>query len=274
MENTNLKDCFLEFGRLREKIRNNESIENILLPYPITLLPPLPEILSRRYLIHPDVWSQIPKIKPAGNRSDTEFFEIEELKPEFREADLLFNTVNQMSLEYGGQALKYVLYELGGNIFNHSGFSKAYVMIRKFQNQSHPFLEVCFYDDGISIPQSLKKYDFVFENQKDSVLILKAINGMSSKKMFYEEGSRGHGMNSSAQIIVNGFGGELFIASQKGAVFIEPNADPLLCECKEKYNISGTLIGLRNPKKQVNLYDYIDVYQHFKGKRGSSDEFY
>ena len=82
--------------------------------------------------------------------------------------------------------LKFIFHELIANIYDHSQFKNAYVMGKN----DNDYYEFSFLDDGITIPQSLKKLNYPLKNNCDA--IIKAINGLSSKNEFgyIERGTR------------------------------------------------------------------------------------
>jgi len=115
------------------------------------------------------------------------------------------------------------------------------------------FIEFCLYDDGISIPESLRNYNDRFKSLEDCYLINKALNGQSTKG----NTERGYGMNTSANIIVDGLRGEMFVASKKGAIYMNHGH---VKHYRLPSEIKGTLIGLRVPRKEVviNLYNFLE----------------
>lgn len=131
------------------------------------------------------------------------------------------------------------------------------------------YVEFCLYDNGITIPTSLRNCDDRFKSIDDCYLINCALNGASSK---IESGSRGYGMNTSAQVIVDGYGGELFISSMDGSIHIKHGEkDPVLYthNKNEYYRTNGTLIGLRIPHigEKVSCYPYLEKKRVFEGKK-------
>ncbi|MBI5393549.1 sensor histidine kinase [Candidatus Woesearchaeota archaeon] len=116
--------------------------------------------------------------------------------------------------EYGGEnAFKYLVGELVDNIYEHSEFKNALVMAQKYQQKK--FVEISFFDDGISIPASFEKNGLFFD---DHEAIVRAINGLSTKS---EE--RGRGLNSNFKIFTQLVHGEMFVVSRRGAIFMSKN---------------------------------------------------
>jgi hypothetical protein len=91
-------------------------------------------------------------------------------------------------LAFGGEnAFKYVTNEIVTNIYEHSGFTHAYLMA---QEQSG-FMDLCFYDDGVSIPGSFKRRGMNFSSDVEA--IAEAVNGLSTKGGM----ERGYGLGTA-----------------------------------------------------------------------------
>jgi len=152
--------------------------------------------------------------------------------------------------EYGGEnAFKYLISELVDNIYQHSEFRNAFVMAQKYEKKR--FMEICFFDDGITISGSFAKKGMIFE---DSEAILQAINGLSTKGS-----ERGFGLGSNLKVFTQGLPGEMLIVSGKGAAFFKANEPTKLYILQDKYKLKGTLISVRipYPVKEVDIYDFI-----------------
>ena len=146
--------------------------------------------------------------------------------------------------------LKFIFHELIANIYDHSCFEKAYVMGRI----DGDYYEFSFLDDGITIPNSLKKVNYPIKNDSDA--LLKAINGLSSKKeLGYVE--RGTGLNNTTNIVTSGSDGELLIVS--GCALIHITKDNIIAREIPNDCIDGTLVSLR-----MKLNKKIDIYKYLK----------
>jgi hypothetical protein len=64
--------------------------------------------------------------------------------------------------------------------------------------------EICFIDDGITIPGSFRTHKIKFSQEYEA--IFKAINGISTKSK-----ERGYGLNTCIRIFTNGIAGEILI---------------------------------------------------------------
>lgn len=95
--------------------------------------------------------------------------------------------------EFGGEsAFKYLVGELTTNICEHSGFSNAYLMAQKYEKKG--FLEMAFFDDGITIPGSLRNAGHEFGDGREA--IPKAVDGLSAKA----DVARGYGLSSNMRM--------------------------------------------------------------------------
>lgn len=73
------------------------------------------------------------------------------------------------------------------------------------------FIELCFFDDGITISGSYKKHlKLVFDGLQ---AIEKAINGLSTKEPVAE---RGWGVGESVKLVSESMKGEIMIVSSNG----------------------------------------------------------
>ena len=116
------------------------------------------------------------------------------------------------------------------------------------------YYEFSFLDDGITIPNSLKKVNYPIKNDSDA--LLKAINGLSSKKeLGYVE--RGTGLNNTTNIVTSGSDGELLIVS--GCALIHITKDNIIAREIPNDCIDGTLVSLR-----MKLNKKIDIYKYLK----------
>jgi hypothetical protein len=139
------------------------------------------------------------------------------------------------------EAFDYLASEAINNISDHSEYRNAQMMAQKYPSLG--FTDVCFMDDGIGIPKSLKNSDYFFES--DERYIFEALNGLSSD--INKDKLRGSGLNSSLRVVSEAFGGEMLIASGTG--LIHKNKNGIRIEKLENVTIYGTLISLRIMEK-------------------------
>jgi hypothetical protein len=118
------------------------------------------------------------------------------------------------------------------------------------------FVEVAFFDDGITIPGSLRKAGFNYSKDLDA--IKDAVNGKSSKENY----ERGYGLNTNVRMCtdVNGLGGRVLVVSGRGAFeYCSEESEQRLYNLRESpYSLNGTLISVRipYPAKEVNIYEF------------------
>ena len=152
--------------------------------------------------------------------------------------------------EYGGETVfKYLVGELVDNIYEHSEFENALVMAQRYDQKG--FVEICFFDDGITIPGSFKKQGMIFEDQQ---AIMEAVNGLSTKSK-----ERGFGLSSNMTIFTKGMDGKVFIVSGRGAVYVGKSRQKVY-KLQDQHRLEGTLISIRIPvpAPKVNIYDYLN----------------
>jgi hypothetical protein len=139
------------------------------------------------------------------------------------------------------EAFDYLASEAINNIAEHSKFRNAQMFAQKYPQDG--FTDVCFMDDGIGIPKSLKNSNYIYEN--DAEYIFQALNGLSSD--INKDRIRGSGLNSTLRVVSEVFDGELLIASREGLVH-KSHRGIMLKKLKDVY-IGGTLVSLRVMEK-------------------------
>jgi hypothetical protein len=151
-------------------------------------------------------------------------------------------------------AYSYVIGELVDNIYEHSEFGYASVMAQKYRISTPRSIELCFFDNGITIPGSYEKIGRTFPPALHYKAILNAISGKSTKK----EQGRGYGLGSNVTMFRNA-GGNVLIVSGSGAVFLD-KTNVSSYALKPSHSLSGTLISLTVPDRVVNLklYQYVE----------------
>jgi hypothetical protein len=174
------------------------------------------------------------------------------------EADKVFRRILDLQDNgkgIGGQsAFAYLVGELIDNIYQHSEFDNAMVMAQRYGGKK--FVEVSFYDDGLTIPGSLRKVGFEYANDLDA--IEDAINGKSSKP----ELERGYGLGTNVRMCTDqkGLRGNVLVVSGHGAVgySFEKSGQYLYNLGESSYVLDGTLISIRIPylAEEVNVHDF------------------
>lgn len=256
-----LVDNFVKFCSIRSehnKIANPKQILDLSdhnFFYPTTLLPTL-DFMSKNsldVLLNPNTYGYVEKILNPSFRSNKTYVPFRELNPRdrVRRGKTIEEIFDLMDHSYGGKmALSLLLYEFTDNIYEHSEFSRAFIMAQNYPTKR--FTEICFYDNGISIPGNFTKYNIHYENDKNAVK--KAIEGTSTKDEFAE---RGWGINRLVEMFIEEANGEIFIASRNGGVYVDKN-EPRLYKLGDTYKIHGTLVSLRISKSDIDIYPYIE----------------
>jgi len=152
--------------------------------------------------------------------------------------------------DFGGiSAFKYVVSELVDNIYQHSRFTRALIVGQRFDYKG--FVDLVFYDNGITVPQTFKEKGL---NYEASFAIREALNGVSTK-----DDNRGFGLRTCLNLFKKGLKAEFFIVSGNGAVHCDKKGDNLY-RLVDTARLNGTLISVRIPKDapEVNIYDYVE----------------
>ena len=150
--------------------------------------------------------------------------------------------------------MKFIFYELTGNIYDHSKFSEGCIFGR-LMNAQYDFRVS---DNGISIKNSFKNAGYEIEN--DSEALIKAVNGLSTKNdLGYIE--RGTGLNNTANIVVNGFDGEFLLISGDAILYI--NSEKVISQKNPKKLSTGTIVHLRvDLTTKIDMYNYLNQIEY------------
>lgn len=185
-----------------------------------------------------------------------ETFEIKRLN---RKEDNSFEVTNELLDELdipkeNQNTIKFILYELTGNVYDHSRFSKACISGR-FSDGKFDFIVK---DDGISIIDSFRNANYHFDDECEA--LIKAVNGLSTKNdLGYIE--RGTGLNNTSNIVANGFKGEILIISSHATLYI--NNDKIITQKIPKDYKNGTIIHIRvDLSSSINMYNYLNHIEY------------
>jgi hypothetical protein len=241
---------YLKFSRLRSEALATKKLDlsDVAWFYPTLLLPlgifkrdhhDIQVIPPRDYNVSNYFRIITESSETTGNRSYIPIIKLPEVK---RKAEEKLRELNYFAAsECGGiNALQFFIGELTENIYEHSGFSTAYVMAQKYPTMR--FLEFCIVDDGITIPGSYEKAGIPAES--DKVAIDNALKGRSTKLL--EVGERGFGLSSSIEELTKDLGGICLIVSRKGGLRAT-NGENDTFNIEEKHNYTGTLISIMVP---------------------------
>lgn len=250
LEYTNYKSNFTTSGTL--------DLSNVEFIFPTTLLP-LSEIIfdNKDKYIPPKSYPPANYIETITDSSSSNlrktYAPIVSLPQNYEDVDKHLQKIFQMQKNpnnFGGvDAFKYVVSELVDNIYQHSRFTRAFIMGQRFDAKG--FIDLSFYDNGITIPQTFKEKGLTHEA---SFAIREALNGVSTK-----DNNRGFGLRTSLNLFINGLNAEFFIVSGNGAIYCTKDQNELY-RLTEDAGLHGTLITIRIPKDspKVNLYDYVE----------------
>lgn len=187
-----LVNDYRRFERIKSQSLMNGRIDLSSLTWiePATLLPLVLYMRERNELSYippssESVASYINTVMTSREstvRRYSSYIPIADLPSDRKEAENIIKRIydlNSNGMEYGGEnAFKYLIGEMVTNIYEHSMFNNALVMAQKYSKKK--YVDVCFCDDGISIPGSFERAGMFFED--DFEAIGAAINGTSSKK--------------------------------------------------------------------------------------------
>ena len=163
--------------------------------------------------------------------------------------------INELNIPKQNQnTMKFIFYELTGNIYDHSKFSEGCISWRLI-NAQYDFRVA---DNGISIKNSFKNAGYEIENDSDA--LIKAVNGLSTKNdLGYIE--RGTGLNNTVNIVVNGFDGEFLLISGDAILYI--NSEKVISQKNPKKLSTGTIVNLRlDLTTKIDMYNYLNQIEY------------
>ncbi len=150
----------------------------------------------------------------------------------------------------GPNAFNLVLTELTDNIYQHSGFDKAFMMCQAYEKKK--YIELSFIDDGISIPGNFDKYKIDFDS--DTRAINMAVLGTSTKNDL----ERGRGLGDSLSVYCKSVNAQAIIVS-RGGFYYRKGEEIKLYKLSEEQEFQGTLVSLRLPilNKHIDYTKYV-----------------
>ena len=164
----------------------------------------------------------------------------------------------------GYDTVYHVCNELISNIYNHTPIEKGYAnqgysFVQEYVNGNK--LDICFMDDGLSIPGKFEREGIDFIDDCDA--ISKATYGWTTERK--SDGnidkSRGHGLWTTLKLVIERNKGSALIVSRNGLLHI-------MNENKWSYELldndeyfKGTLISLRlTPYPVEDFYGAIEIF--------------
>lgn len=203
-----------------------------------------------------------------GTYADEEFSPICKFSRRYSQIDrlqtALFSALGRQIKSDTGQwnsntAIAYLLSELTCNIQEHSMASNGYL----FLNRSGDNVYICVADNGITIHGSYiesARPEYVRLIGQDHAEALRySTKGVSTKNRPDNE-SRGYGISTNLNMVVNGLGGEFYMLSGK-ALFSGDARGERFINLPENMVWDGTMIMVRIPVRQdsgFNVYKYME----------------
>lgn len=257
---------YLQYCQYRSQFRELRHIDlsEAKFFYPSTLLPLLTFIIKKKTaVIKPqdsDVWGYMRTVTETDleNSFGKSYIPLVRLPKNQRKCEDVLKCIYQLSsttllFSSNETAFKYVIGELVDNIYEHSKFRYAWVMAQKYPSKG--FIELGFFDDGITIPGNFDKHGFLYKTRNHYQAIMDAINGLSTK----DDKQRGYGLKSSTKLFL-ALGGQILVVSGSGAVYLG-DQKPIPYYLKtSKHKLKGTLISMRvqDKPRKINLYEFLE----------------
>lgn len=157
--------------------------------------------------------------------------------------------------------VSYLIGELICNIQEHSHASCGFMFVQYAGDEN--CLSVCIADNGITIHGSYmatgKNVYMRFIGEDHAEALRQATKGISTKNLPDNE-SRGYGISTNLDMVVNGLGGAFFMLSGQAFFRSDENGEQFV-NLPDGMNWDGTIILVRLPLKQkagFNVYNYIE----------------
>ena len=259
-EYPDLVEQYIEYVNYKSEFEKTGKIDlsSMEFVYATTLLPLSGIILKNKQTYIPPESYEVKNyintvIDPTSSNIEHTYTPIVTLPENSEDADEPLKKIFEMQRnpqDFGGiSAFKYVVSELVDNIYQHSRFSRALIMGQRYDNLG--FIDLIFYDNGITIPQTFKEKGL---NHEASDAIREALNGVSTK-----DNNRGFGLRTCLKLFTQGLNSKFFIVSGNGAVHTNKTENNLY-RLTEVAGLNGTLISVRIPKNtpEVDIYDYVE----------------
>lgn len=166
---------------------------------------------------------------------------------------------------YAGYATVYhICNELISNIYNHTPIEKGYAnhgysFTQEYVNGDK--LDICFMDDGLSIPGKFEMNGIPFIDDCDA--ISKATYGCTTERKSNGDidKSRGHGLWTTLKLVIERNKGSALIVSRNGLLHIPKQGKWHYKLLNNEEYFKGTLISLRLTHYPVeDYYGAIDIF--------------
>lgn len=150
--------------------------------------------------------------------------------------------------------VSYLIDEMTHNINDHSAADRGFIFAQYYPASN--YIDICICDYGIGIYQSYQKSPkFSPGNEKEAIEF--AINGRSTKD---RPESKGFGISTSRDMLVNGLKGKFFLMSGNTA-YIQSIDSKGIIDFPDTLYYQGNYIALRVPtiiESSFNMYDYVE----------------
>lgn len=154
--------------------------------------------------------------------------------------------------------LSYLIGELICNIQEHSEALKGFLSVQTIDDD----LYICIADDGITIPGSYflnNKRKYLDIIGSDSLEALRySIRGLSTKDRPVSE-SRGYGISTNLNLVVNGMKG-FFILLSGDTLYLSSEGEETYMKIPDASAFDGTMFLISLPikvREEFNLYDFV-----------------
>jgi len=259
IKNKSLFDDYLKYERIIKQYDNSKQMDitNEEFIAPTTLIPLI------RYLwknniddikLNEKTFPYVSKIihrKPTP--TNTPFRVLPKTRKLINGESLSAEISMKINEEYAGhQTINHIVNELTNNIYDHTPLKENLASYGYCYAQEYPKwkkVDICVYDDGLSIPGKLQKSNVPFKD--DCQAIEKVISGFTT----VADRDRGNGLGTCLKMM-NDNNGSALIVSRNGALEIDTKRNKYKYHHLNNTNIfKGTLITIKLRNKPVNFYE-------------------
>jgi len=167
------------------------------------------------------------------------------------------NSIFKTQLKLSGNVLQGIFYlvdELTQNVADHSTGDKGFLVAQYFPTKN--FMDVCIADCGCGLMQSyLNSGKFSPVTHEEAIRL--ALNRESSKQ---EPDSRGYGLATSRNLLVNGLKGKFFLWT--GNAFMYQNISKIeVVSLPRSFHWQGCFVVLRIPtftNEKFDIYNFLE----------------
>lgn len=150
--------------------------------------------------------------------------------------------------------ISYMIDELTHNINDHADIAEGFVFAQYYPASN--YIDICICDSGIGILQSYQK-TAQFNPKDEQEAMRFAVQGYSTKDL---PESKGFGISTSRDMLVNGLKGKFFLMSGNTA-YIQTSENEGIVDLPDNFYYQGNYVALRVPTvidASFNMYRYIE----------------